>query len=60
VLHTPKKSTDVRQLYFTVNAELDKVGVRQEARDMVIIRRLLLMSLKSAASKWRFFSDGQR
>jgi hypothetical protein len=36
VLHTPKKSTDVRQLYFMVDAELDKAGVRQEVRDMAI------------------------
>jgi hypothetical protein len=48
VLHTPRKSTDVRQLYFVVDAELDKARVRQEVRDMV----------KSVASKWRIFSDG--
>jgi len=34
VLQTPKKSTDVRQLYLIVDAELDKAGVRQEVRDM--------------------------
>ena len=34
VLHTPKKSTDVQQLYLIVDAELDKAGVRQEVRDM--------------------------
>ena len=34
VLQTPKKSTDVRQLYLMVDAELDKAGVQQEVRDM--------------------------
>jgi len=34
VLQTPKKSTDVRQLYLMVDAELDKAGVRQEVRNM--------------------------
>jgi len=34
VLQTPKKSTDVRQLYLIVDAELDKAEVRQEVRAM--------------------------
>jgi len=37
VLQTPKKSTDVRQLYLIVDAELDKAGVRQQVRDMAKI-----------------------
>jgi hypothetical protein len=58
VLHTPKKSPDVQQLYFMGDAELDKAGVRQEVRIWPKISRLRYMSLKSAASKWRIFSDG--
>jgi len=34
VLRTPKKSTDVRQIYLMVDAELDKAGMQQEVRDI--------------------------
>jgi len=61
VLQTPKKSTDVRQLYLMVDTELGKAGVQQEVRDMAKkLAHTALTSLHVAEIRGIEMADIQR